>query len=78
MSNKCLIITGGDVIRKERLIAQIDSDTFVICVDKCAETALDYGIRIDLVLGDFDSISEKAYQCIEDKAIQFPTEKDFT
>ncbi|MBV1756772.1 MAG: thiamine diphosphokinase [Dethiosulfatibacter sp.] len=78
MSNKCLIITGGDVIRKDRLIDQIDSDTFVICVDKGAETALDYGIRIDLVLGDFDSISTKAYQSIEDKAIQFPTEKDFT
>lgn len=78
MSNKCIIITGGDVISKDKLKAEIDSDTFVICVDKGAETALDYGIRIDLVLGDFDSISKKAYQSIEDKAIQFPAEKDYT
>ncbi|MDP3387630.1 MAG: thiamine diphosphokinase [Eubacteriales bacterium] len=78
MSNRCLIITGGDVINKDRLMAQIDSDTYVICVDKGAETALEYGIGIDLVLGDFDSISKKAYQSIQDKAIQFPKEKDYS
>ncbi|HAE43063.1 MAG TPA: thiamine diphosphokinase [Clostridiales bacterium] len=78
MSNRCLIITGGEAIGKDRMIAEIDSDTFVICVDKGAETALEYGIKIDLVLGDFDSISDWAYQIISDKAMPFPKEKDYT
>jgi thiamine pyrophosphokinase len=78
MSDKCLIITGGEVISKERIMAEIDSDTYVVCVDKGAETALEYGIRIDLVVGDFDSISKEAYKRIEDVAIEYPKEKDFT
>jgi thiamine pyrophosphokinase len=78
MNDKCLIITGGEVIRKERIMAEIDSDTYVICVDKGAETALEYGIRIDLVVGDFDSISKEAYKRIIDVAIEYPKEKDFT
>ncbi|HBH12138.1 MAG: Nucleotide-binding protein [Clostridiales bacterium 38_11] len=78
MSSKCLIITGGDVIDKDRLIAQMDSDTFVICVDKGAETALQYNIRYDLVIGDFDSISNEAYLYIQNKAIKFPLEKDYS
>jgi thiamine pyrophosphokinase len=59
-------------------MAEIDSDTYVVCVDKGAETALEYGIRIDLVVGDFDSISKEAYKRIEDVAIEYPKEKDFT
>jgi thiamine pyrophosphokinase len=59
-------------------MAEIDSDTYVICVDKGAETALEYGIRIDLVVGDFDSISKEAYKRIIDVAIEYPKEKDFT
>lgn len=78
MSNKCLIITGGEVVRKDKLMAAIDSDTYVICVDKGAETALEYGIGIDLVVGDFDSISKEAYNRIMDIAIEYPKEKDFT
>jgi thiamine pyrophosphokinase len=78
MNDKCLIITGGEVIRKERIMAEIDSDTYIICVDKGAETALDYGIRIDLAVGDFDSISKEAYKKIKDVAIEYPKEKDFT
>lgn len=78
MSNRCLIITGGEAIGKDRMTAEVDRDTFVICVDKGAETALEYGIKIDLVLGDFDSISDKAYCLISDKAIPFPKEKDYT
>lgn len=78
MVRRCLIITGGDIIEKERLLSFVYDDTYVICADKGAETAVKYGIIPDILLGDFDSIDPDIFRNIDVDVMEYPEDKDFT
>ena len=74
----CFIISGGrfadvDIRRSE--------SEYVIACDKGLDNADRYGIRPDLVIGDFDSVSGENLRKIEEseiKYIRYPKEKDDT
>ncbi len=58
-----------------------DNDEVLIGVEGGALAAIDYGLALDIALGDFDSVSEKETQKITDHAKRverFPEAKDET
>lgn len=78
MDNDCLIITGGDNVKQETLNRIISNNPYVICVDKGGELAFKYSIKVDVILGDFDSIDLEILRKLKSKIFKFPMEKDFT
>lgn len=78
MPDKCLIITGGDRVSKDRIISFLNKDTFIICADKGGETALEYGLKPGILLGDFDSIDPEIFENSGVTVMEYPEDKDFT
>lgn len=78
---KTLIICGGQPPSKKLLEEELIDCNFIICADKGGEILYNYGIKPDLILGDFDSISKEVLEYYKAQNIllgEFPPEKDFT
>ena len=78
---KAIIVTGGNKPSKELLNSYIKSGDLIIGADKGSEYLYDYEIMPNIILGDFDSISEEKLKKIEEKQVEiikFPLEKDYT
>ena len=74
----CLIISGGRFAVVQDQILKAD---FVIACDSGLDHADRYGILPDIVLGDFDSLSDKNKDRLskgEFKIMRYPKEKDDT
>jgi len=54
----------------------LNSEDYVICTDGGYDIALEHGINVDLLLGDFDSIKNSLPKNV--KIEKFKPEKDFT
>lgn len=83
MNNKlAIIISGGDFSEEDyRSILKLDKSYYLICADSGLDNALKYKLKPDLVLGDFDSISNSAKIFIRNNNIKtkkFPVEKDMS
>ena len=73
---RAFIYTGGTV-RTESITEHPKADDLCIAADSGYHTAVALGERIDLLLGDFDSIGEVPH----DEGVeiqQVPAEKDYT
>lgn len=78
---KAIIVTGGNKPSKKLLNSYIKSGDLIIGADKGSEYLYDYEIMPNVILGDFDSISEEKLKKIEEKQVEiikFPPEKDYT
>ena len=81
MSGMCLVISGGEImdsIYYKELSRKADC---VICADGGARSAMRLGIVPDIVMGDFDTLSEDEIEAFihEDiKIIRYPREKEYT
>ena len=51
----CVIIAGGNIGKKDVII---NSDDFVICADSGYNYARKHNIKVNLLVGDFDSLKE--------------------
>ena len=74
----CLIISGGRFANLPPMLLEAD---YVIACDKGLDHADRYGIRPDIVIGDFDSVSDENKVRIEGgelKSERYPKEKDDT
>ena len=69
---KALIIGSGNFSRKA--LGLLDREFYTICADGGYDHAKKQGIVPDILLGDLDSISERA----DIKTLVFPTEKNET
>lgn len=69
--SKCYIIAGGDF---DGFCDDVDSSDLVIAADKGYEYALDYGIEVDYVIGDFDSTNRPEL----DNVVKLNPIKDYT
>ena len=72
---KAFIYVGGD-IDKSNITEHPKSDDLCIAADSGYKNALALGERVDIILGDFDSYTQKIPEGT--KIIKAPSEKDFT
>jgi len=73
-----ILIVGNGRKSESNFLRKLSKNAnFVIGVDGGAETLLNENIRIDLAIGDFDSISNKAL-LKEIRTIEFPKDKDYS
>lgn len=82
MQGKCIVIGAGDLTLGE---VPVDADDFVIAVDGGLGYCGILEVEPDLILGDFDSVSEREAEAIEvleqkipNRIIRLPREKDDT
>lgn len=79
---RAVIISGGDVISFSILKDQLKVDDYIIAVDRGIDYVYDNGIRADIVLGDFDSVSDyERVNELEKKGafkLAYPEDKDYT
>ena len=71
MEKKCLIISGGDFHKKP----EAEDYALVIACDRGYTYAKEWGIRPDLIIGDFDSAPLPE---TEVPVLRYPSEKDDT
>lgn len=73
---KCMII-GAAPITSNQVFKEFDpAECFVICADGGYDTAVQYGIHPDLIIGDFDSAKKRPPEGI--RALRLPVQKDET
>ena len=73
---KCMII-GTAPLASGAVFEEFDpKEHYVICADAGYDTAVQYGVRPDLVIGDFDSAAKRPPETI--RTIKLPVEKDVT
>ena len=77
---RVVIVGGGNPPSKELLNQYINEESIIIAADGGANVLLKHEIHPHYLLGDFDSIDEKAYAetSTRSKTIRFPKEKDYT
>jgi len=76
-----IIICNGSVADYSFYKKYFSKADLVICADGGAEHAKRFGIKPDVVLGDFDSMSEDSLSYFENmgaEIFKFPSEKDMT
>lgn len=69
------------VVNKTPKILEIPKDAYVIGVDRGCIFALQYGVKLDLAIGDFDSVTESELEFIKEnskKVMTFNKRKDET
>ena len=69
---RIVIIAGGSFVP----CVDILPDDYVICADGGFDSAAKYGIHINLVMGDMDSVASDISEITE--KIEYPVRKDFT
>lgn len=79
--NKTLIITGG-TINEQFLADELVSSNYetIIAVDKGLETAKNFNLKVNYIIGDFDSVNTKILEEYKDNAKihKLNPEKDYT
>ncbi len=78
---KGIIISGGSPPTKELLEKEISTSSIIIGADSGANILYEYGLKPDILLGDFDSIDKKVleyYKNLDCNIDIYPSEKDFT
>ena len=77
----CLIVLNGRKLSYKELRNISERSDYIICADGGAKRAFEAGIKIDAVIGDFDSLSESylnLFKSTDIKIIEAPVEKDET
>ncbi|MEX1378209.1 MAG: thiamine diphosphokinase [Eubacteriales bacterium] len=77
----CLIILNGNIINNDAAKEAVKNADLVICADGGAKWASETKIKVDAVIGDFDSASTEIidlYRNTDTKIITAPDEKDET
>lgn len=82
MQGKCIVIGAGDLTMGELAVKEED---YVIAVDGGLGYCGILGVEPDVIIGDFDSVSEQEKDAVEqlkqeiaDRIIELPAEKDDT
>lgn len=78
---RVIIVTGGTAPSENLLKSYINEDDVIIGVDKGCNTLYKFNIIPNLMLGDFDSIDDKAMNYFKEKMVtieKFNPEKDYT
>lgn len=80
MKRHVLLVTGGDRPHPEALV-RLDDVDLIICADSGLDHALALGLRPDVVIGDMDSVGERALETArrsDTTIVEAPRDKDLT
>lgn len=76
---KAVVISGGQRISEKRALELTGEADLIICADKGAEYAADYGVSPHIIMGDMDSIDKRILLGFKNtEIIIYPKEKDYT
>jgi len=78
---KAVVFCNGDLADVSRVRKYIDAKTLIVGCDGGTAHALSLGLTPHVVIGDFDSISNKTLRALGGKEVEYlryPREKDFT
>ena len=72
---RAVIIGSGEIKDYDKAKSRISSEDYIICADGGYDHAVKMGVKPDILIGDFDSITN-----IPDdtEKVQYPTRKDMT
>lgn len=70
------VVTGGDP-PEPRLLGELAHPQLIVAADSGADTAVGLGLRVDVVVGDFDSVSPAGAAAAPEQR-RFPPDKDAT
>ena len=79
-AGSALVIAGGRPI-KESLLARVRPYAWIVAADSGLDQAMRLGLRVDLVIGDMDSVSPAALAAAEEQGVvveRHPRQKDAT
>ena len=77
--SQALIIANGDLPENEKWAHIIDADTTVIACDGAIHQCYDRGIKVDVLIGDLDSINKNKLleeNCFEGSTIHITEQED--
>ena len=79
-SKKVLVVANGEANSERFLKSLSKKSDFIIGVDGGAGVLFNYGIKMDVAIGDFDSIDKRVFEKIKKsvKILQYPREKDYS
>ncbi|MBN1623966.1 MAG: thiamine diphosphokinase [Clostridia bacterium] len=76
---KAVIISGGNRVKKEKVMSVMKDCDLLLCADRGTDHALSYNLIPDYVIGDMDSIDPKTFDKIKSSRLVFSSpEKDYT
>ncbi len=79
---RALVLCNGELPSKALLDAESERADIVLCCDGAAEYALAMGLKVDYLIGDFDSLgaqrSEELAAQLHCERLQWPEKKDCT
>ena len=78
---RCIIVTGGNPPSKDLLLSYLKNEDFLIGVDKGCNALFEYGLKPNLILGDFDSVSSEVISYYIESGVdilKFQPEKDYS
>jgi len=67
--SRILIFANGELPDLERAGALVRADDYIICADGGTQHALALGLRPHLVIGDMDSLTQEAWEQLEEEQI---------
>lgn len=73
-----LLVTGGDAPAFSELRSRIGSFAFICAADSGLDTLRAWGVRPNLVVGDFDSLADRSVLSEYAEVIEHPRDKDDT
>lgn len=76
MSLHAWVVAGGDP-PEPALLEELAPPRLVVAADSGADIALGLGLRVDVVVGDFDSVTPEGVAAASERR-RFPTDKDAT
>lgn len=76
--DSALLVTGGLAPEYSVLSSRMADFSFVCAADSGLDTLRAWGVRPDLVLGDFDSLHDPAVLAEYEGVVRHPTDKDDT
>ncbi len=78
MSKRGIILSGGFISENDPLNKYINKESVIVCADSGYIFAQKHGIAVDVLVGDFDSLSEAGYDIPDRdiKVLTFNPEKD--
>lgn len=76
MSLHAWVVAGGDP-PEPRLLGELANPQLVVAADSGADIAAGLGLRVDVVVGDFDSVTPAGAAAAREQR-RFPTDKDAT